>query len=358
MLEYTKIDIPTYSNEAPQNSVLVIYTGGTFGMAYGPKGDLQPFDFGDTFEQFPALKNINLKLSVVSFSEPIDSSNIGILHWNNMTAIIQEYYDMYDGFVILHGTDTMAYSASALSFSLVGLNKPVIFTGAQLPIGAVRTDAWENLVTSLQIASAKRARKPIVSEVCIYFNSFLYRGNRSVKVESAHFDAFASDNYPILAEAGITIDYNAAALKPYQAGVDLKANQYKKCNLTILKFFPSLNKRVVESLFGTPGLQGVILETFGSGNAPTKTWLIDAMCEAIDKDMVLLNVSQCTGGRVLQGRYATSQHLQEIGVIGGSDITTEAALTKMMFLFSSYSNISEIKSGLISPISGEMSPVE
>lgn len=358
MTTYNKIEIPTNGPRDSQSNVLIIYTGGTFGMAYGSKGNLQPFDFGDIFKHFPTLKNIDINIGVISFQEPIDSSNVRIVHWNTIGDMIKENYQAYDGFVILHGTDTMAYSASALSFSLSGLNKPVIFTGAQLPIGAVRTDAWENLVTSLQIASAKKAGQPIVSEVCIYFNSFLFRGNRAVKVESSHFDAFASDNYPSLAEAGITIDYNTAALKPYQPKSELEVQAYKKCNLTILKFFPSLNKSVVKSIFSTPGLQGVILETFGSGNAPTKPWLVEAMANAIENNIVLLNVSQCTGGRVLQGRYATSQHLKDIGVIGGSDITTEAALTKMMFLFSSNSSLSDIKSGIGSPICGEMTPIE
>ncbi|MGI9543407.1 MAG: asparaginase [Cyclobacteriaceae bacterium] len=358
MATYKKIEIPTHGAKDPQSKVLIIYTGGTFGMAYGPKGSLQPFDFGDIFEHFPTLKNIDIKISVISFPEPIDSSNVRIAHWNTMGDMIRENYEAYDGFVILHGTDTMAYSASALSFSLAGLNKPVIFTGAQLPIGAVRTDAWENLVTSLQIASAKKSDQPIVCEVCIYFNSFLYRGNRAVKVESSHFDAFASENYPFLAEAGITIDYNIAALRPYQLEAELRVHTYKKCNLTILKFFPSLNKSIVQSIFSTPGLQGVILETFGSGNAPTKPWLIEALIQAIENNIVLFNVSQCIGGRVLQGRYATSQHLKDIGVIGGSDITTEAALAKMMFLFSSYSSLSDIKSGIRSSICGEMTPME
>ena len=354
---YNKIEIPTHAVKGAQSHVLVIYTGGTFGMAYGPKGNLQPFDFAEIFEHFPTLKNIDIKISVISFPEPIDSSNVRIAHWNTMADMIREHYEAHDGFVILHGTDTMAYSASALSFSLEGLNKPVIFTGAQLPIGAVRTDAWENLVTSLQIASAKKAGRPIVSEVGIYFNSFLYRGNRAVKVESSHFDAFASDNYPFLAEAGISIDYNTAALKSYDPVAQLKVHDYKKCNLTILKFFPSLNKGVVQSIFSTPGLQGVILETFGSGNTPTKPWLIEALANAIENNMVLFNVSQCTGGRVIQGRYATSQHLKDLGVIGGSDITTEAALAKMMFLFSSCSSVNDIKSRIASPISGEMTPI-
>lgn len=333
----------------------MLYTGGTFGMVYDSTGHLVPFDFGHIVDKIPELNRFDFELTVIAFSSPIDSSNVTPAHWIEMAQVIYKNYDLYDGFVILHGTDTMAYSASALSFLLEHLRKPVIFTGSQLPIGAVRTDARRNLITALEIASARDiAGHPVVPEVCIYFNNFLWRGNRAKKVESAHFDAFHSDNYPALAEAGVTIDYNKPAIMPFQPGLPLQCNTLLNPNVAILKLFPGINAGTVYNILHIPGLKGLILETYGSGNAPTAGWFIEALATAIGQQIIILNVSQCSGGRVVQGKYETSKKLAEIGVLSGKDITTEAGITKMMYLLGKEKFLEAMKKELICPIRGEM----
>jgi len=349
------VNIKSQSGKEEKRSVLIIYTGGTMGMTYDNSGSLSPFDFENIIYEMPVLESMGLALTVVSFSNPIDSSNVTVEHWNKLAAIIEKNYQDYYGFVVLHGTDTLAYSASALSFMLEGLAKPIIFTGSQLPIGAVRTDANQNLIAALQIASSHGSLGPQVQEVCVYFDYFLYRGNRCKKVESTHFDAFESENYPPLAELGITIDYNFSALETTASNRFFKVHTLRSVQLAVLKLFPGLNQSYLDHVLQTPGLQGVIMETFGSGNAPTSAWFIEAIKEAIANDIVIFNVSQCNGGRVIQGRYTTSKHLQEVGVISGDDITTEAALAKMQFLFSNYQKISQIEPLLATPLRGEMS---
>ncbi|MFN3803296.1 asparaginase [Belliella pelovolcani] len=354
-MNYKIVRLNTAAKSEITSSVLIIYTGGTLGMAYDESGALVPFNFGQILEKIPTLTSMNAAITVISFPEPIDSSNVNMQHWVDMAYIIYENYDSYDGFVVLHGTDTMAYSASMMSYMLQGLSKPVIFTGAQLPISAMRSDARENLMTSLEIATAKANGKPIVPEVCIFFNHMLLRGNRSKKVQSVHFDAFESENYPPLAESGIVIDYNYASIKPFEEGKKLKYFNQLDNNVMVLKLFPGITQNIMDSCFATKGLRGVVLETYGSGNSPSERWFIESLEKAVKKGLIILNVSQCNGGRVIQGRYETSKDLKRIGVLSGGDITTEAAITKLMFLLANENSDSEIRRKLIQPIAGEMS---
>ncbi len=354
-MNYKIVRLNTAAKSEIKSSVLIIYTGGTLGMAYDESGALVPFNFGQILEKMPNLTNLNIAITVISFPEPIDSSNVNMQHWVDMAYIIYENYDTYDGFVVLHGTDTMAYSASMLSFMLKGLSKPVIFTGAQLPISAMRSDARENLMTSLEIAISKANGKPIVPEVCIFFNHMLLRGNRAKKMQSVHFDAFESENYPPLAESGIVIDYNYAAIKPYEEGVQLKYLNKLDNHVMILKLFPGITAEVLDSCFNTKGLRGVVMETYGSGNSPTEDWFIKSVEKAVKKGVIIFNVSQCNGGRVIQGRYETSKELKRVGVLSGGDITSEAAISKMMFLLANETDEEEIRRKLITPLAGEMS---
>ena len=350
---YKIVNINTASPAKPRASVLIIYTGGTLGMSYDEFGSLVPFNFSRIFEKATSILEFNVHITVISFPELVDSANIRPVHWVDMAYIINENYRRYDGFVVVHGTDTMAYSASALSFLLEGLNKPVIFTGAQLPIGSIRSDAHENFITALEIASEIRDGVPVVPEVCIYFGNLLLRGNRSSKRQSIHFDAFESENYPVLAEAGVVIDYNSPSIRPYQSKNKLTYHNKLDSNVAVLKLFPGISRRVVESILQIPDLRGVVLETFGSGNAPTDTFMMDSLSDAIDRGVIILNISQCSGGRVIQGRYKTSRSLGDIGVISGKDMTTEAAVTKMMFLLGREEDTEKVKDLLPEPICGE-----
>ena len=331
-MNLNKVHLNTATTLEPEGSVLVIYTGGTIGMIFDKTGShLVPFNFEEIMLRMPELRQLNIALTLISYENPIDSSNVTELDWIRMAAIIREHYEEYDGFVILHGTDTMAYTASALSYLLENLQKPVILTGAQVPIGKMRTDARENLITALEMAVSTRQGKCIVPEVCIYFGNYLLRGNRSKKVESSHFNAFKSVNYPVLAQAGVGIEYHPMYMRPLPVGA-FKAHQHLEQNIVRLKLFPGLAERVIRNLLATKGLKGVILESYGSGNAPTAPYFLNAMEMALDKGVHILNVSQCDGGRVEQGQYQTSKYLQEMGVIGGADITSEAAVTKLMFV--------------------------
>lgn len=315
---------------------------------------LMPFNFNHLYVQIPELKKFDLKLSVVAFDKPLDSSNMNTEIWKRIARLIEENYEKYDGFVILLGSDTMAYTASALSFMLEHLNKPVILTGSQLPIGKIRTDGKENLITAIEIAAAKKEGKPLVSEVAIYFEYELYRGNRTHKYNSEHFDAFESPNYPVLAEAGVHINYNFSAIKKADSK-KLKVHHVLDNNIAFLKLFPGINENVVNAVISANGLRALILETFGSGNAPTEQWFVNALSNAIGKGIIILNITQCNSGKVEQGRYETSAQLKNIGVIGGGDMTSEAAVTKLMFLLGQKMSTGEIKKQLQKPLRGEMS---
>ncbi len=336
-------------------SVLVIYTGGTIGMDFDKEtGSLMPFDFEKIMEKVPELKRFDFQLTVLSFTRLLDSSDISVSHWLELSRIIYDFYEDYDGFVILHGTDTMAYSASALSFLLENLAKPVIFTGAQLPIGASRTDARDNLVTALEIASAKTQGQALVPEVCIYFDHLLLRGNRAKKVQNFNFTAFESANYPALAVAGIHIEYNLSLTIP-PSSATFKIHQKMEDRIAIVKLFPGVNAEMLKPIFNADNVQGIVLETFGSGNAPTSSWFLNMVRDSIDQGMHILNVSQCNGGSVSQGKYITSKYLDDLGVIGAGDMTFEAAVTKMMFVLGKGLPADVIKEQLMYPLSGEKS---
>lgn len=334
-MELHRIRINTATPAVPVARVMIIYTGGTFGMVRGADGTLTPFDFNHILDHLPILRQLMLELTVVSFAQPIDSSNMGPEQWVTIAEVIASNSDQHEGFVVLHGTDTMAYTASALAFMLEGLNFPVVFTGAQLPISEPRSDARENLVTALEIAALRKDGKAMVPEVSIFFGNQLLRGCRSKKVESQQFDAFESENYPPLATAGVKIDFNQSAIRPAGSG-ELRLPKTFCPDVAVLKIFPGITESVVRGVLGSPGLRGVILETFGSGNAPTANWFIQSLEEALHNGVVIVNVSQCPGGMVQQGRYETSRELKRIGVIGGSDITTEAAVTKLMLALGSF----------------------
>lgn len=356
MYPYNLLELDTAAPNEPDARILIIYTGGTFGMGVDKHGSLKPFDFSEILHEIPSLKSFNLIIKVLEFVKPVDSSDINPGHWIEMGQIIKRFYDSFDGFVILHGTDTMAYSASALSFILENLTKPVIFTGAQLPVTAPRTDAGDNFVTAIEIASERNeSEKPVVSEVCIYFNHHLIRGNRAQKVESMHFDVFESVNYPPLAKAGVEIDYKYQFIKSFGREGTLGVADKLDDNVTFLKLFPGISENVVKSILKNPDLKGVVLETFGSGNAPMEHWFLSAVSEAVGNGLLIYNVSQCLGGKVIQGRYETSMALKDAGVISGKDITSEAAITKMMYLLGMEKRMDSIRNKLKLSLKGELS---
>lgn len=339
-----------------QPRILIVYTGGTIGMIEDAETkSLQPFDFSHLMENVPKVKMLDYKIDNIQFNPPIDSSDMNVEHWRSMARSIADNYDKYDGFVVLHGTDTMAYTASALSFMLQNLEKPVIITGSQLPIGEVRTDGEENLITALQIAAGREPDgTPTVREVAILFENYLWRGNRSTKRSADNFDAFRSNNYPELAKIGLGIQYNRTALERHQQQLPLKLYPDMDTNVLAIDLFPGLNERIFKHMLSTPGAKGIVMRTYGTGNGPTEAWFLDAVRRTVDSGVVIVNVTQCINGGVRAKRYITGGKLTSSGVIPGYDITFEAALTKMMHLFGCGLSAEEVRRRFECPIAGEM----
>jgi L-asparaginase len=337
---------------------MLIFTGGTISMSEDPAtGALRPINFDRLREFLPELKNTGINISSVPFLPLIDSSDVSPEHWEKIAKTIYENYDDFDGFVVLHGTDTMAYTASALSFMLENLSKPVIFTGAQLPVGQLRSDAKENLLTAIEIASAYESGQAVVPEVCIFFEDTLFRGNRTTKKNAEHFNAFNSYNYPPLAKAGVHIKYYRNYIHYPDTRSNLVLNTKTDRNVAILKLFPGITAETVSAILNIPKLRAIILESFGAGNAPRKKWFFDALLEASERGIIIVNRSQCSTGSVEMGRYETSLNLMNAGVISGYDITTEALVAKLMYLMGKYTNNQTVKTYLTSSICGEVTIV-
>jgi L-asparaginase len=335
--------------------ILLVYTGGTIGMRKDfETGALKAFNFSKLLQRIPELKQLDCEIETVSFEDPIDSSNMGPEQWVKIATIIEDNYLEFDGFVVLHGSDTMSYSASALSFMLENLGKPVVFTGSQLPIGDLRTDAKENLITAIQIASLQVAGKPVINEVCLYFEYKLYRGNRTTKINAEHFKAFTSPNYPDLVESGVHLKLNSDLFLMSDPKSPFLVHKKMDNNVAIIKMFPGISEAVLAAILKIPKLKGIVLETYGAGNAPTHEWFITLLEQAIAAGLHVVNVTQCSGGSVSMGQYETSTSLKKIGVISGKDITTEAAITKLMFMLGNHFLDNEFKTNFESSIRGEM----
>ena len=338
--------------------ILIIYTGGTIGMINDPVTDmLKPFDFDQIFNEVPELKKIKCSLDAVSFKHPIDSSNMNPEIWKRIGDYIWKNYEKYNGFVILHGSDTMAYTASAMSFMFRNLNKPIVFTGSQLPIGTIRTDGKENLITAIEIASISKNGKPMLQEVAIYFEYQLYRANRTTKVSSEDFEAFKSFNYPTLADAGIHIKFKERYLLRPKNGQTEYCSDFNS-DLCIVHLFPGMDHNYLQHTFNISNLKAVILLTFGSGNAPTDKKFLKIIKDQIKKGTVFINLTQCNGGSVQQGKYETSDQLLKMGVIGAKDMTLEAVVTKLMIILAEKKGINMIKKSFSESISGEIKTLQ
>jgi L-asparaginase len=334
--------------------ILIIYTGGTIGMVNDAKtGTLVPFDFAQIKENVPELARLDYELAIHSFDPILDSSNMDPAVWANLALLIESKYELFDGFVILHGSDTMSFTAAALSFMLQNLAKPVVLTGSQLPIGEIRTDAKENLITALEIAATKKDNNPMVPEVCIYFDYQLFRGNRSIKYNSEKFEAFASPNYPILAEAGVSLSFYPNYILPIPAA-PFKVQTVFDPNIGVLKMYPGITEHAVRAITES-GVAAIVLEAFGSGNTTTSPWFINCLQESIARGQVIVDISQCKGGSVQLGLYETSRKLQQMGIVSGYDMTFEATVTKLMYLLGQALPVAEVKRLLETSIAGELS---
>ena len=334
-------------------SILLIYTGGTIGMRPDESGTLVPFDFNDIYDEFPSLRKPGVNIDTLPFT-PIDSSNVTPELWVTLAGLVRDNYERYDGFVVLHGTDTMSYTASALSFMLENLDKPVVFTGSQIPIGIMRTDGRENLITAIEIAMACAADgRPAVPEVSLYFQNALFRANRTIKYSAEELDAFRSENYPHLAEVGVKIHFDYNNIDRTERPGPLRVHTALEDRVAVVRIFPGMREEMFRAMLSVPGLRGIVLETYGAGNAPTAEWFLDAVSEAVAAGIAVLNVTQCPSGSVAD-IYETGVALTRAGVIGGRDMTTEAALTKMMCLLGAGLLPEELRRLLREPIRGEM----
>ncbi|MFI3316903.1 MAG: type I asparaginase [Rikenellaceae bacterium] len=337
-------------------SILIIYTGGTIGMKTDQAtGALVPFDFSSIYDEFPSLRRLNVQIDVHTFDRVIDSSNVSVEVWQKLARLIESRYDSYDGFVVLHGTDTMSYTASALSFMLENLRKPVVFTGSQIPIGVLRTDGRENLITAIEIAGAYVEGQPRVPEVSLYFQNRLFRANRTTKWSAEELDAFRSPNYPPLAEVGVNIAYNEQVVRRAQGAGPLRVWDKISEEVAVITLFPAMSYSILRQMLSCDGLRGVILQTYGAGNAPTDPQFLEIVASAVDRGVVVLNISQCTNGRVEMSLYQTGLSLQRVGVECGFDMTLEAATTKMCYLLGKFGDNKVVKESIKLNLSGELS---